>query len=93
MTDADALDFETLTLDRRSARATRIRQLTNSLIRFFGEKKVSHDDSVSAMCNLLVGALELAPMPLAKRLDMVDQYARAMKAACVANDDKRRAMM
>lgn len=94
MTDPTAPAVEALSLDRKSERATRIRQISNSLIKKFRRDNISHDDSVSAMLNLVVAGLEMARnLTLARRLEMVDAYARNMKQAIIANADKRKGMM
>lgn len=90
----DASAVEALSLDRKSERATRVRQISNSLIKKFRRDNISHDDSVSAMLNLVVAGLEMAQnLTLARRLEIIDAYARNMKQAIIANADKRKGMM
>lgn len=84
---------ETLTLDRKSEQATRIRNVSNMLIRLFRRNNVSHDDSISAMCNIIVGALEMSKLTTGQKMHAIDGYARAMKQGVIANAEKRRGMM
>lgn len=94
MTDSATPIVEPLAIDRKSERAVRIRAVSNKLIKMFRRENVSHDDSVSAMCNLLVASLEIAPqLTTARRLEAIDSYSRSMKQAIIANAERRKGLM
>lgn len=94
MTEPTLPIVEPLAIDRKSERAVRIRAVSNKLIKMFRRENVSHDDSVSAMCNLLVASLEIAPqLTTARRLEAIDSYSRSMKQAIIANAERRKGLM
>jgi hypothetical protein len=84
---------ETLTVDRKSEQAIRIRKVSNMLIKLFRRNNVSHDDSLAAMCNIIVSALEMSKLTMGQKLHAIDGYARSMKQGVIANAEKRTGMM